>query len=192
MVRVLVLAVLVVALSVTDASAARWSLGMNLGFNVLSFDDNPNDYTLIGVPSQNFLTLLGTPGFRFGIAPEAAPYEVFFDTGFSRAALKDASFSTFQLDANFQYNFSNGSTHPYVAAGAGLWRIHDDDFLFGSDHAAGPTFGVGVGVRHRLHHGFGTLRAEARYDRLLADQDETFFLDANSFALKLGFDLWGN
>ena len=190
--RVLVLAVLVVSLSATEASAAHWSLGTNLGVTVFSFDQNENDYSLVGVPSQGFLTLLGPPGLRFGIAPEGSAFEVFFDTGLSRAALKDASFSTFQLSANLQYNFSNGSTHPYVDVGAGLSRISDNDFVFTNQHAAAPTFGAGFGVRHRLHHGYGTLRAEVRYDRLVADQDETFFLDGNSFALKLGFDVWGN
>jgi hypothetical protein len=190
--RVLGLAVLVVGLSATEASAAHWSLGTNLGVTVLSFDQNENDYSLVGVPSQGFLTLLGPPGLRFGIAPEGSAFEVFFDSGLSRAALKDASFSTFQLSANLQYNFANGSTHPYIAVGAGLSRISDDDFLFSSTHEVAPTFGAGLGVRHRLHHGYGTLRAEVHYDRLVADQDELFFLDGNAITLKLGFDLWGN
>jgi len=165
---------------------------MNLGFTALSFDQNENDYTLVGVPSQGFLTLLGAPGLRIGIAPGDARAEIFFDTGFSRAALKDASFSTFQLSANFQYNFSNASTHPFIDVGAGVSRISDNDFAFTNDHAAAPTFGAGLGVRHRLHHGYGTVRAEVRYDRLVADSGETFFLDGNSFGLKLGFDVWGN
>lgn len=148
--------------------------------------------TSCGAPAQSFLTLLGTPGLRLGIAPETAPYELFFDTGFSHVSLNDASFSAFQLSANFQYNFNNGSTHPYVAAGAGLSRINDDDFFYSRGHETAPTFGAGLGVRHRLHHGYGKLRAEVRYDRLVASHAENYFLDGYSVALKLGFDVWGN
>jgi hypothetical protein len=190
--RALVLAFLLVTASSSEAAAARWSLGTNLGVTFLSYDDTDNDYTLIGVPSQGFLTLLPPPGLRFGIAPQGSPAEFFFDTGFMNANLNGNSFTVFQLSGNVQYNFSNGTTHPYVAAGAGLSRISDDDFLFSSEDAIAPTFGAGLGVRHRLSHGFGTLRAEIRYDRLVADSDEIFFADGNSIALKLGFDVWGN
>ena len=190
--RALVLSILVLALSSNAAAAARVSLGTNLGVTFLRYDDVDLDYTLIGVPSQGVLTLLPPPGLRIGIAPADSPLEFFFDTGLMRASFEDGSFSVFQLGANVQYDFANGGTHPYVAAGLGLERASSDDFLFSNDDAVAPTFGVGLGVRHRLKHGFGTLRAELRYDRLVADSDENFFLDGNSIALKLGFDAWMN
>ena len=124
--------------------------------------------TSCGAPAQSFLTLLGTPGLRLGIAPETAPYELFFDQLQQR------------LDSSVR------------RAGAGLSRINDHDFLYSRGHETAPTFGGGLGVRHRLHHGYGTLRAEVRYDRLVASQAENYFLDGNSVALKLGFDVWGN
>src|SRR5215831_6240882 len=50
--RALVLAILVMGLSAADASAARWSLGANLGLTAVSFNDNPNDYILWGAGAE--------------------------------------------------------------------------------------------------------------------------------------------
>jgi hypothetical protein len=190
--RVLALSVLALALSANGVAAARVSLGTNLGVTFLSYDDVDENYVLISGPSQGILTLLPPPGLRVGIAPEGSPVEVFFETGFMSANLDQVSFSVLQLGANVQYDFANGETHPYLAVGVGMERASSDDFLFSNDDAVGPTFGVGLGVRHRLKHGFGAIRGELRYDRLMADSDEVFFLDGNSIALKLGFDLWMN
>lgn len=190
--RVLVLSVMLLALSANGADAARCSLGANLGVTFFSFDESESNYLLVGLPSQGFLTILPPPGFRLGIAPQESPVEFFLDMGFLSADLDGASFTAFQLGGNVQYNFSNAPTHPYVTVGAGMSRVGSEDFLFSNEHAVAPTFGAGLGLRHRLSHGFGTLRAEIRYDRLVEDADGIFFSDGNSIALKLGFDVWVN
>ena len=189
--RILVLAVLILSLtSVNGAAAARWSLGANLGVTWLSIP-NHEDYTLVSAPSQGLGTVLGTPGIRIGLAPYDSRSEIFFDTGFMRISTSPSSATVLQFTGNYQYSLSKGSTHPYVTAGVGLsWLSNDQVFFYQNDDVA-PMVGGGVGIRHRLHHGFGTLRAEARYDRFAAE-DAVYFRESDMWALKLGFDMWGN
>jgi opacity protein-like surface antigen len=189
------MAVLVVVAAATPASALNWSAGANLGFDVLSPSSkyDAESTTEFSLPSSG-----ATPGLRFGFTGTNPEHEVYVDLGLQYSSTKNTiTQRAFTGAANYQYNFKmSGAVSPYVTAGAGFVLVgekdeRDPDFVTDLS-ASSAVFGGGVGIRHKMGNGHGTLRAEARFDRLTEGTDDIFILipEANVFGLKLGFDLW--
>ena len=192
-----VVAVLSLAAWAAPANAINWSVGANLGFDIFSPSSRygEDNITEFAWPSSGV-----TPGLRFGFTREKPNHEVFLDTGLKYSSTKNAKTNrAFTATANYQYNFSKGgSAAPYLTAGGGLELVGEKDETDPDNvsdvSAISGVFGGGVGVRHKMGNGHGTLRAEVRFDRLTegADQDQVIIREANIFSIKFGFDLWGN
>lgn len=168
------------------ADSGALTLGPNLGIGLVDEPGTGSDaVTSIGVPSGGGL-LFGSlqPGMRFGYVGPSGRFDVYLDVALNYARSERSSFHTFLGGLNLQYNFlPEAVATPYVTAGGGFLKV-GGDFIGGETD---PMLGLGLGVRRMVSEGHGALRAEARYDRLLGGDTS---IDLNSFALKLGFDLW--
>lgn len=181
------------ALVATPAHAMNWSLGANLGLVVIDpTEDGVDSATMFGWPSQGFLNAVGAPGLRLGFMGENPQHQFNLETAFWLFSSEGSSISTAQFTGNYQHNFvgSGAATYPFVTGGAGFTSVNAEDFFGGS--AVSPTFGIGVGMQHRLGHGHGTARAEIRIDHVVEGEDGGFPLipASNNIGLKFGFDLW--
>jgi len=196
-----VAALLLVAASAVPAHAMNWSIGANLGANIILPQDTDINGDGIKDDLENSVDFAWpqnglTPGLRFGFVGENPQHEFFFDTGLFLTSSKNSSFSQFSASANYQYNFGGtGSVSPYVTFGAGflIQRSKDETVLPNIDlSGTGGVFGGGLGIRHRMGNGHGTMRAEVRFDRTTEGKDGTviIFPASNIIGFKLGFDLW--
>ena len=169
---------------VTPAHAGNWSLGANMG---LSFEspDGGDMVTVIGWPSSVL-------GLRVGFVGQNPVHEVYVDSGLEVLSTKGFSQHAVQVTGNYQYNFkSTGSNAPFLTGGLGFASVGASD---GSSVSAVATlFGGGIGLRHKMANGNGTLRGEARFDHNTEGKDggAVIVSAANTFGIKLGFDLWG-
>jgi hypothetical protein len=182
--KVTLLCGLLAAIAVAPASAMNWSIGANLGAQFIS-PDVSESITLIGWP-------IG--GLRVGFTGDNPTHEFYLDTALSMLSQDDASLNEVLFMGNYQYNFgSQGSTAPYVTAGVGIAMLSADSGSPGGDVSATSTiFGGGVGLRHKMGNGHGTLRGEVRYDMQGEGEDSSVIVveEAGIFGIRLGFDLW--
>jgi hypothetical protein len=205
--RGILIAVLLVA-SAVPASAMNWSLGANLGYNMImpaNKDIDGDGFDDIESTSQFAWPNSGlVPGLRVGFVGENPTHEFFIDTGLDMQSTKNIegipdleSVRLLSLTGNYQYNFgASGSLTPYITAGGGLLSFGQkgtDLALADYDLSAmAAIYGGGVGIRHKMGNGHGTMRAEVRFDRSTegTDGDTILLSESNVFAVKLGFDLW--
>jgi hypothetical protein len=193
-----VVAVLLLASSAVPASALNWSAGANLG---IAFD-SPTDDALESTTTFGWPFSGTMPGLRFGFTGASPTHEFYIDTGLNYSSTKDVTTTrSFIGTGNYQYNFgSSGNLSPYLTAGAGFVMVgfkdetDPDDVLDISANSA--IFGGGVGIRHKMGNGHGTMRAEVRYDRTTEGKDEIggveipIIPETSIITLKFGFDLW--
>ena len=165
------------------AMAMNWSIGGNLGYEMLMpTEKDADNVNVFGWPMA---------GLRVGFVGEQPMHEVYLLSAVSVESASGASFSTYGITGNYQYNFtSKGPVTPYVTAGAGI-----QGFNLSNDESVGAMslmFGGGAGVSKKLG-AQGTLRAEVRFDRNMEgkDGDAVVIGEANHISLRLGFDLWG-
>lgn len=196
-----VVAVALLVSAAAPASAMNWSLGANLGLSIVSPDSkyDVEDRTIFGWPSApDFAFDSPLAGIRVGFTGEQPAHEIYVDSGVSYASVKDAgSQRSVVITANYQYNFGTGSVAPYLTAGAGFvlggLKIESSDPTVAVDvSGTGAIFGGGVGLRHKMGNGHGTMRGEVRFDRTTEgkDGDIPVIFESNVFGIKLGFDLW--
>ena len=170
----------------SQAHASMFSLGADMALSIHhpEFGDNT---TIFGLPGA---TELFQPGFRFGIQPGAGTHELYLDTGLLSLSGGGDSFRALVASANYQYNFSHAArTRPYLTAGFGLLNQHVSSSFGGSASATSGIGGGGVGIRQWLAGDQGSLRFEARYDRIGRSKHDEIG-KAGVFSLKVGFDLW--
>lgn len=178
----------VVAMTAADARAARWSLGANYGFAVHNPDEGRNS-TAFDWPGSAFGF---QPGMRLGVTGGGRFSEGYLDLGMFFLDEADGSRRDLQASLNYQRNLSPQSTTSlYFTAGGGIVHRGDDSGA-ASVSATSGIFGGGIGVRNEISNGFGSLRVEARVDRVLegSDRDAVVIEPAVVYALKVGFDLW--
>lgn len=200
-------AVLLLASSAVPASALNWSIGGNLGMIWDSPSDKDKDFNEDGVNEIESRTIFawpfaGTmPGLRVGFTGASPQHEIYFDTGLNYTTEKDIGTTrAFTGTANYQYNFgSSGSMAPYLTGGVGLISagLKDETISPAFDVGAmSVVYGGGVGIRHKMGNGNGTLRAEVRFDRVSEGTDTVggskylVIPESSLVTLKLGFDLW--
>jgi len=176
------------------ALAMNWSIGGNLGYELLiPSDKDVDNLNLFGWPSMN---TFGYPysvpaGFRVGFAGDKPQHEVCLLLAMSVTAGGGDSWSTYGITGNYQYNFvSKGPTTPFVTAGLGFQGFSASGE--GSESAGSFLFGGGVGLSRKVG-AQGRIRAEARYDRNTKGEKggDVYIPEASHISLRLGFDLWG-
>jgi hypothetical protein len=170
------------------AMAMNWSIGGNLGYEmVMPTEKGADNINLFGWPNATLLDLpFNAPaGLRVGFIGEKPDHEVYLLSAVSVASSGGESISSYAFSANYQYNFSSkGPMTPYVTAGGGMIG-----FSAGGESATATVFGGGVGVSHKLG-AQGRIRAEARFDRGMENKDKGIPA-LNHISVRLGFDLWG-
>lgn len=182
------LAALLLALWSEPAGAARWSLGTNYGFAVLR-PDQGGSTTVFDWPGS---ALGFQPGMRLGVTGGGRFSEGYLDVGVFFLDGDGGSRRDLQASLNYQRNLAPESqTSLYFTAGGGIVHRAEDEAASSAAATAG-SFGGGVGVRNEVSNGFGSLRVEARVDRILEGRDGGSVVVPRSvvFALKVGFDLW--
>jgi hypothetical protein len=185
--------VALLVVSAAPAFAMRWSVGANLGLSVFSpSEDADPGVTTIAWPGSGMM-----PGMRVGFAGENPQHEFFIDTALDLTSIEDVvSTRDFIVTGNYQYNFpSQSNLGFYVTGGAGFDLIGAKDESPGGTaeiSATSAIFGGGVGLRHKMGNGHGTMRAEVRYDRISEGEDSGVIVipEGGAFGVKLGFDLW--
>jgi Outer membrane protein beta-barrel domain len=183
--------VALLALSAAPASALHWSLGANLGMQMVDPDGGDN-FTAFAWPN------MVTPGLRVGFTGENPQHELYFDTGLSLLSSEDFSGRSFTTTANYQYNFPSQSNLNFFLTGGAGFAIEGSTIDTGpplgeiEESATSAIYGGGVGIRHKMGNGHGTLRAEVRYDMVGEGEDDgiTIIPESSIFGIKLGFDLW--
>jgi hypothetical protein len=182
------LAALLLTLWSEPAGAARWSLGTNYGFAVLRPDEGSST-TVFDWPGS---ALGFQPGMRLGVTGGGRFSEAYLDAGVFFLDGEEGSRRDLQASLNYQRNLAPESqTSLYFTAGGGIVHRAEDEAA-SSASATAASFGGGVGVRNEISNGFGSLRVEARVDRILEGRDGDTIVVPRSvvFALKVGFDLW--
>lgn len=195
-----VVTVLLLVASAVPASALNWSVGANLGF---AMESPASKYDAENTTSFAWPFSGTTPGLRFGFTGASPAHEFYLDTGLQYSSTKDVTTTrSFVGTANYQYNFgSSGNLSPYLTAGAGFVmagvKIEDPDPDLALDVSANSAvFGGGVGIRHKMGNGNGTMRAEVRFDRTTEGSDTVggfkvpILLESSIITVKVGFDLW--
>lgn len=182
--KVTLLCGLLAVIAVAPASAMNWSIGANLGAQFVSPDTSES--------ATDFSWPLG--GLRIGFTGANPMHEFYLDTELGLFSQGDFSASSILFMGNYQYNFaSQGSTAPFVTVGVG---IDNESIDFGGPSgkisAMQTIFGGGVGMRHKMGNGHGTLRGEVRYDMVGEgkDNDVVVLEKASVVSVRLGFDLW--
>jgi hypothetical protein len=164
-----------------NTSSAAVSLGTNFGVTVHRLSGASSSTTIIEWPnSAGDLE----PGLRVGFRPADPHHELYLNSGLIHQSSSGSNSHVIEATVNYQYNFlPESATSGYATLGGGLLSI-------GGSSGSGATsglFGGGLGVRVRVADGYGSLRVEARYDRL-GESDR--LSGASLFGLRLGFDLW--
>jgi len=175
----LLLALVLVALPGGSARAATWSIGPNLGLDVLT--SNGDNLLILGVPANNGPFTGFTPGLRIGVLDATGRNQLFFDTGLQVLSSGGSSVQSTTATANYAYHFQEGSG-PYLTAGLGFLMLG-----FDASTQTQLRYGAGAGMRQRLAHGHGAVRLEARLDVL--DPTESQIDSLKDFGLRIGFDL---
>ena len=174
-----VLVTLSLGLAVT-ARAATWSIGPSIGFDVMS--SNGSSLAVLAAPSGSDAFVFGArPGLRTGFTGESQHHQLFFDTGLVALSGSGSSLLVMSGTINYAYFFHSGSS-PYVTLGLGGTYLG-----FDSSSEVLTLYGLGLGGRHRLGHGHGAIRLEARYDR--ATSPDAFSDPLNILGVRIGFDL---
>jgi len=177
--------VLVTPVEAAEATGGgAWTIGPNFGFSVVSASGGGGSIVALGWPSGGGLFLGGVqPGLRVGYVTPAGGSDIYLDTGVNYASSAGSSVYSVMNTVNFQVNFARRSDiTPYVTAGAGFALTGFSDYS--ETHA---LFGLGVGMRRMVSDGHGAVRSEFRFDRLGGSNRES---GLNSFAVKIGVDLW--
>jgi len=183
--------VLFALLVATPASAAaQWSLGSNLGVSFFEPEDGEGS-TVIGFPGA-----VGSlqPGLRIGRAQEFSKHEFFTDLGLLMSSGGAISADAFEMTLNYQYNFSDERSGPYLTAGGGVYNTSFEVEVLDATIDYGATsavFGFGGGLRTKLGDS-GTLRFEGRYDFVGEGKDDDVVVQPSGSALgfRFGFDVW--
>ncbi len=173
------LLVFVMTLFALPCHAMTWTIGPGIGFDVYSASGE--SFLVVAAPSGTDILFGGfRPGLRIGAWDVNLRNQVFTDVSFMSYSGSGLTLHAFSGTFNYAYAFKSGSS-PYLTAGIGFANFGGD----GSSDTA-TMFGVGVGGRHRLSHGHGGIRIEARYDRADAPQ---FVEPINIVGVRFGFDL---
>lgn len=163
------------------ASRAEFSLGTNLGLTFHRLSGAGSSTTLIEWPNS-----AGDyePGLRVGFRPADLHHEIYVNSGLISQSHSGSNFHVVEATLNYQYNLlPDDATTAYLTVGGGLLSVGSSS----SPSATSGLLGGGLGVRFRVSEGHGSLRAEARYDRL-GESDRLH--EASLFGVRLGFDLW--
>jgi hypothetical protein len=162
------------------SGAATWSIGPSIAFEVMS--SGGEVLAMIAAPSGTDLTTFGAkPGLRLGVTGESQQHQLFFDTGLLVVSGSGGTLHVVSGTVNYAYFFRPGSS-PYVTAGFGGSNLGFDTYSEGLTY-----YGLGLGGRHRLGHGHGAIRVEARFDR--ATSAEAFTDALHIVGVRVGFDL---
>ncbi len=165
------------------ASRADFSLGTNLGMTFHRLSGASSSTTLIEWPNS-----AGDyePGLRVGFRPSDPHHELYVNSGLISQSHEGSNYHIIEATLNYQYNFlPDDPSTAYLTIGSGLLSVGGSS----SSSDTSGLFGGGLGVRFRVSEGHGSLRAEARYDRLGESHDHELH-KASLFGIRLGFDLW--
>jgi len=188
--RVLALAAVVFfGLLQASQALAVWSLGTNLGVTYFKLEGDEH-VTTVGLPSGAGLSALVQPGLRIGFKGEDSALEGYFDMGFALIHSNTDGETQHALEGTVNIQDSlrpENDTSAYLTAGLGA--VNADNGFFS---ATAFTYGGGLGLWHKVGHDHGRVRAEVRYDHVANGEDNSFTVidKADTFGLKLGFDLW--
>lgn len=164
-----------------DASRAA-SIGTNLGFTHY-LPSSGDGLSLFAVPNTGTFGLFA-PGLRItqpiGSDDRQALY---LDAGITYMSVSSDNLHMIALLAGYQYALSDAESAPYVTGCVGL----NSGGGSGVSSVTNAVVGAGLGIRHRLPHGKGALRAELHVDREIDSENSDASL--TSIGLKLGFDL---
>lgn len=158
------------------------SIGANFGFTHY-LPKSGDGLSLVGLPNNSMLGLFA-PGMRvtmpLGTDGRAS---LVLDAGLNFMSVSGSSMHMIGLLGGYQYAFSEAADSPYVTVAAGLNSVGGS----GISSVNNLVLGGGVGLRHRLPHDKGSLRAELHVDHEFDSEDSTNSLTA--IGLKLGFDV---
>ncbi len=169
------------------AAHAAWSVGTDMGFAFWSPEDGDGVTSIVWGGAPEFSAIF-QPGLRVAFVPAGPQHELAFTSRLAFLSSSGESIHTFQGIAAYQYNFSSTSSNSlFLNGGVGLITLGDEDDTF-----TAPAFGVGFGIRHHMGNEHGGIRLEARFDHQneMEDNDVTVVSAANTFGLKLGFEMW--
>lgn len=175
---------LVCCVIATPALAGTLGLGANLGFSSIN-PENGRDAQVVAWPSS----VIGfQPGFRLSYIADSGTHEGYLDSGLLRLSGGGEATTYVELSGNYQYNFaSGGRTRPYLTAGVGIFHVSLSSDFGGDESGTSALFGGGVGIRHSVSADHGSLRFEARFDRV---EESDVIGAAGVFGFKFGYDLW--
>jgi hypothetical protein len=183
----------VLALSVLLCGSARAEgggmfFGTSLGVTHFIPEDG-DGLTAATWPSQaGFYLPTFMPGLRVGgFLDEAHQQSLYLDTGLFYATSDGNSLMNLQGLLAYEFAFGDQPTVPIVNVGVGVLHVGDDDDSYNS-----MVIGGGLGLRHRLAHGHGALRAEVHVDRQFEAEDNghTVLPALTAVGAKLGFDVY--
>jgi hypothetical protein len=182
--------------SAASASTGRWSIGADLELTFVNPEVGSNS-TVFAWPGDGNAPAY-QPGMRIGYEFAGKPSEVYVNTGLDLVTGDGSSLTTFELTGNYQYNFHGSkpkTSTPYLTGGLGLVSAsYNVGTGFGSLDVGATSliYGFGVGMRHRVADGHGSIRTEARFDHLTEGDDGGVVVieSSNLIGLKVGFDLW--
>jgi len=168
-------------------ASGAWTLGTNFGVSVLKFSGTDEKWVSFNAPMG--AGLFGgaslQPGMRVGYATASGTSDIYLDLGINYASYGDGdNYYSYLITGNYQFNFSpTEPTSLYGTLGGGFNVVS-----VGGQSESDPLLGLGFGLRRKVAEGHGAVRGELRYDRLMGKKEELFAID--SFALKIGVDLW--
>lgn len=181
--RAMIAATLVLATALAEPASANWSVGTNLGLSVVT-EEGSDNLVLISVPSgAQLIYPTVQPGLRISSVDESGGTEFFVDAALASFHAGGGA-TSFAATLNLLHPFSRSAeVTQYVTVGGGVMHVG-----FSEGGANNPIIGGGLGVRGRVPHGHGTLRAELRADYVPGSQDG--FPRMIVYGMKFGFDLW--
>jgi len=162
----------------TAARAATWQVGPSIGVDLTT---RYGSYAgVIGAPLGADLITGGLrPGLRVGAWDSHLRHELFLDTSFQMLSGSSVLWTTSNT-LNYAYAFDSGPAW-YATAGGGFAIASGNE----TDTRSTLLYGLGFGRRHRLNHGHGSVRVEARYD----GSETRHAGHLTTLSLRLGWDL---